>query len=79
MNVAGEQGKLFLRGGVFGSRGIERRRRGIGLAAGAARGRFGLGGFFLFVGGGLRSRGNVADGGGRLRRSDSGGVRKAAR
>ena len=79
MNVAGEQGKLFLRGGVFGSRSIECRRRGIGLASGAARRRFGLGGFLLFVGSVLRSRGNVADGGGRLRRIGSGGVREAAR
>src|SRR5208282_10123 len=66
MNVAGEQGQLFLHGGVFGSRGIERRRRGIGLAAGEARGRFGLGGFFLFVGSVLWSRGDVAHGGGGL-------------
>jgi len=60
MQVASERSEFFLRGGVFRSGGVERRRGSIGLATGAARGRFGMSGFFLFVGGFLGEKSGVA-------------------
>jgi len=49
MEIASEQGEFFLCGGVFGSRCIERGRGGVRFAAGCARRRFRVGGFFLFL------------------------------
>jgi len=52
MEVAGELGEFFLRGGVLGSCGVEGGSGGAGLAAISARRRLGASGF-LFLPGGL--------------------------
>ena len=57
MEIAGEQGQFFLRGGVFRGGSIERRSGGFRLAARSARGRFRMRRFFLFLFG---LRGEVA-------------------
>jgi len=49
VQIAGERSKFFLRGGIFGSIGVERGRRNIGLAARETCGRLGMNGLFLFV------------------------------
>jgi hypothetical protein len=49
MQIAREQGEFFLRGSVFGSRGIESWRSRVRLAAGRARGSFRMRGFLLFL------------------------------
>jgi len=49
MQITREGRKLFLRGSIFGSIGVERRRRNIRLASGKTCWRFGMNGLFLFV------------------------------
>jgi hypothetical protein len=55
MEVAREERQFLLRRRVFRSGSIKSGRGGVWLAAGLARGRFGVSGFFLFVRSGLRS------------------------
>jgi hypothetical protein len=49
VQITRERRKFFLRGSIFGSIGVERGRRNIGLAASKTRRRFGMNGLFLFV------------------------------
>ncbi len=49
MEVARQQGKFFLRGGVFGGGRIERGRSRVWFATGGAGGRFRMSSFFLFL------------------------------